>query len=182
VWHPRCRNRDRRELRVELPSHRSAFRAISCLAVRLRTGRRLLAWKWASPPQDAACDTRLEPQHLQGRNQAVRDRTSSSTRGFPAYGHLPCGVSVMSMCRSAIDRHSVSLKISFEVSTVVALRVAARSSPRAARNPRKKRRAAEVRSVDRRSRQEKSDWFARAQVRDGRRRSLRTIRWAVDRT
>ena len=44
--------------------------------------------------------------------------------------------SVVNICRSAIDRHNTSLKISFEVSTVVASGVAAFNSRRAARTPR----------------------------------------------
>ncbi len=52
---------------------------------------------------------------------------------MPAYGYGPCGVSVMSMQRSDIDRHSTSLKMSLPVSTVVALRDATRRSRRAER-------------------------------------------------
>src|SRR5579862_3685613 len=58
-------------------------------------------------------------------------------QGIPAYGYLPSGVSVISMLRSAIERHSTSLKILFEVSMLTAPFVCSRISRRCASKLRK---------------------------------------------
>src|SRR5579872_3084265 len=58
-------------------------------------------------------------------------------QGMPAYGYLPCGVSVISILRSAIERHSTSLKILFDVSMLTAPLVSRRISRRCASKPRR---------------------------------------------
>jgi len=56
----RCRNRDRRELRVELPSHRSAFvQYLAWLCVCERVV--VLGLEVASRRRTPQCDARLEP-------------------------------------------------------------------------------------------------------------------------
>src|ERR1700680_2737093 len=58
-------------------------------------------------------------------------------QGMPAYGYLPCGVSVISMLRSAIDWHSTSFKMLLEVSMLAAPDVERRISRRCASRPRR---------------------------------------------
>src|SRR6185312_2878683 len=53
--------------------------------------------------------------------------------------YRPCGVSVISMLRSAIERHSTSLKMLFDVSMLAQLAVKCRISRRCASSPGKKR-------------------------------------------
>src|SRR5579871_6834516 len=58
-------------------------------------------------------------------------------QGIPAYGYRPSGVSVINMLRSAIERHSTSLKMLFDVSILTAPLVARRISRRCANKPRR---------------------------------------------
>ena len=75
--------------------------------------------------------SREPPQHAwrePGSNASISKAVIRPSRpkvveyhGMPAYGYRPCGVCVMSMWRSDIERHRVSLNRSFAVWTVVAV-------------------------------------------------------------
>src|SRR5437899_8352814 len=82
---------------------------------------------------------------MDGSNHSICSAVISPSRpnvveyhGIPAYGYGPCGVSVDSMQRSAVDRRTISLKIGFDVATSAARRLARLCCRYTARTPRVK--------------------------------------------